>query len=148
MRRFNSACLTAFPASGAGRPLQQSFGDFPEFTHVTACRFAARPNRTLVRGASTGRLPAPIVPVATQANRKFLRRDFHSQDTDTFHGAPGRLRMMLRHPEIGGPICGKWAETNLARCFRCEKNFNPIDMVMEANGATFLEALEFLSPFI
>ena len=99
MRRFNSACLTAFPASGAGRPLQQSFGDFPEFTHVTACRFAARPNRTLVRGASTGRLPAPIVPVATQANRKFLRRDFHSQDTDTFHGAPGRLHTKCK-PQI------------------------------------------------
>jgi len=58
----------------------------------------------------------------------------------------GRFRFLC-------PLCGEFNtavnhETNLARCFRCEKNFNPIDMVMEANGATFLEALEFLSPFI
>ena len=107
------------------------------------------PTSSPTRPNNVGRIDQIKWHLATaQANRKFLRRDFHSQDTDTFHGAPGRLRMMLRHPEIGGPICGKWAETNLARCFRCEKNFNPIDMVMEANGATFLEALEFLSPFI
>ena len=95
MCRFVVTSLTAFPAFGSGRPPQQSFGDFPEFTHVTACWFAARPSRTFVRGASTGRLPAPIVPVATQANRQFLRRDFHSQDTDTFHGAPERLRYRI-----------------------------------------------------
>lgn len=33
------------------------------------------------------------------------------------------------------PLCGELQtatnpKTNLARCFRCEKNFNPIDMVM------------------
>ncbi len=36
------------------------------------------------------------------------------------------------------------SETNLARCFDCEKNFNPIDMVMAAAQCDFLDAVEFL----
>ena len=35
-------------------------------------------------------------------------------------------------------------KTNLARCFRCEKNFNPIDMVMVVKRFNFVEAVEFL----
>lgn len=35
-------------------------------------------------------------------------------------------------------------ETNLARCFRCEENFNPIDMVMAVRCSNFVEAVEFL----
>lgn len=47
------------------------------------------------------------------------------------------------------PICSEFnsatnPKTNLARCFRCEKNFNPIDMVMTINECTFVEAVEFL----
>ncbi len=47
------------------------------------------------------------------------------------------------------PICSEFnsathPKTNLARCFRCEKNFNPIDMVMTVNECTFVEAVEFL----
>lgn len=38
--------------------------------------------------------------------------------------------------------------TNLARCFRCRKNFNPIDMVIASEGFTFLEAVDFLLPLI
>ena len=34
--------------------------------------------------------------------------------------------------------------TNLARCFRCEQNFNPIDMVMAVKDCTFREAVEYL----
>ncbi|WP_208596420.1 hypothetical protein [Desulfonatronospira thiodismutans] len=34
--------------------------------------------------------------------------------------------------------------TNLARCFRCERNFNPIDLVMVVKGLNFREAVEFL----
>ena len=37
--------------------------------------------------------------------------------------------------------------TNLARCFRCEKNFNPIDLVMSATKCSFVDAVEFLIPF-
>ncbi len=32
--------------------------------------------------------------------------------------------------------------TNLARCFRCKRNFNPIDLVMLVQGASFVEAVK------
>ncbi len=34
--------------------------------------------------------------------------------------------------------------TNLGRCFRCEKNFNPIEFVMEVLSLRFLEAVRYL----
>jgi DNA primase len=35
-------------------------------------------------------------------------------------------------------------KTNLGRCFDCEVNFNPIDLVMAATRRDFVEAVEFL----
>jgi len=34
--------------------------------------------------------------------------------------------------------------TNLARCFSCKKNFNPIDLVMAVRRCSFLDAVKFL----
>ncbi|MBW1811608.1 MAG: hypothetical protein JRJ87_25700 [Deltaproteobacteria bacterium] len=47
------------------------------------------------------------------------------------------------------PVCSESntatnPKTNLARCFRCRKNFNPIDMVMLVRGAGFVEAVQCL----
>lgn len=47
------------------------------------------------------------------------------------------------------PRCGEFntatkATTNLARCFRCQENFNPIDLVMAVKRLTFVAAVEFL----
>lgn len=47
------------------------------------------------------------------------------------------------------PLCSEFmtatnSKTNLARCFRCQKNFNPIDITMAANKYTFKEAVEYL----
>ncbi len=47
------------------------------------------------------------------------------------------------------PICGEFntatnPRTNLARCFRCRENFNPIDLVMRIERLPFLQAVEFL----
>jgi DNA primase len=47
------------------------------------------------------------------------------------------------------PICSEFnsatnLKTNLARCFRCRKNFNPIDIVMIVKHCNFVEAVEFL----
>ncbi len=39
-------------------------------------------------------------------------------------------------------------KTNLARCFRCERNFNPIDMVMAVKRCSFLQAAKFLAPLL
>jgi DNA primase len=51
------------------------------------------------------------------------------------------------------PLCSEFntavnPSTNLARCFRCQKNFNPIDMVMTVKGYSFLEAVDFLSSLL
>jgi hypothetical protein len=47
------------------------------------------------------------------------------------------------------PLCSEFItatnpRTNLARCFRCQKNFNPIDITMIVNKWTFKEAVEHL----
>jgi DNA primase len=34
--------------------------------------------------------------------------------------------------------------TNLARCFRCQQNFNPIDLVMAVEKKSFLQAVRYL----
>jgi len=51
------------------------------------------------------------------------------------------------------PVCNEFMtginpNTNLARCFICEKNFNPIDMVMFVKKYNFLETVNFLSKSI
>lgn len=51
------------------------------------------------------------------------------------------------------PICNEFntatkRETNLARCFRCNKNFNPIDMVISCSGSNFLDTVKFLLPIL
>lgn len=48
------------------------------------------------------------------------------------------------------PICSEFntatnQKTNLARCFRCQKNFNPIDMVMEVKKVGFIDAVQYLN---
>jgi hypothetical protein len=50
------------------------------------------------------------------------------------------------------PLCREFdtainPRTNLARCFSCEKNFNPIDMVMAVRNTGFTESVNFLEMF-
>jgi hypothetical protein len=45
------------------------------------------------------------------------------------------------------PLCDRFhtatnQKTNLARCFDCEKNFNPIDLVIAATNCSFVDAVE------
>jgi len=47
------------------------------------------------------------------------------------------------------PVCGKFdtavnPETNLARCFGCEKNYNTIDLVMLVQKSDFIHSVKFL----
>ena len=35
--------------------------------------------------------------------------------------------------------------TNLARCFDCQKNFNPIDLVMTVGKCSFMDAVKILT---
>lgn len=51
------------------------------------------------------------------------------------------------------PACGEFhtainPRANLARCFRCARNFNPIDLVIEARGSTFLDAVRYLTEHV
>jgi hypothetical protein len=47
------------------------------------------------------------------------------------------------------PLCNEFntatnPRTNLARCFRCARNFNPIDLVMVVRNCPFLQAVRLL----
>ena len=51
------------------------------------------------------------------------------------------------------PICSGFntatnQKTNLARCFCCGKNFNPIDMVMQVKRVSFVDAVEYLNQIV
>lgn len=51
------------------------------------------------------------------------------------------------------PVCSEFMtainpKTNLARCFSCRKNFNPIDMVMAVKTYSFIQAVDYLMGFI
>jgi hypothetical protein len=51
------------------------------------------------------------------------------------------------------PSCGEYLSavnprTNLGRCFRCERNFNPIDFTMVAEKCDFVDAVAFLKPLL
>ena len=48
------------------------------------------------------------------------------------------------------PICNEFntatnPKTNLARCFSCKTNFNPIDMVMTVKKLNLLDAVDYLT---
>jgi DNA primase len=47
------------------------------------------------------------------------------------------------------PLCHEFQtatnpRTNLGRCFRCQRNFNTIDMVMICKGIQFVEGVKYL----
>jgi hypothetical protein len=67
------------------------------------------------------------------------------------------LRLPFTHSEgflrFLCPLCGEFhtamnPTTNLARCFRCQKNFNTIEMVMVVKNHRFIEAVRFLEPLL
>ena len=51
------------------------------------------------------------------------------------------------------PLCGEFhtatsRQSNLARCFRCKKSLNPIDITMAVDGCSFLQAVAILEPLL
>jgi hypothetical protein len=69
-----------------------------------------------------------------------------------FHlGIPTKMRQA--RVTFRCPLCGQFRTatsevTNLARCFLCQQNFNPIDLVMAERAATFLEAVNYVEDFL
>jgi DNA primase len=53
-------------------------------------------------------------------------------------------RLTFRCPECRGFNTATHPRTNLARCFSCQRNFNPIEVVMAERGTSFLEAVDYL----
>ena len=63
------------------------------------------------------------------------------------------LNMEVRHTSkwlrFRCPLCHNFHTAtnrvaNLARCFDCKQNFNPIDLVMSVGECSFVEAVEYL----
>jgi len=51
------------------------------------------------------------------------------------------------------PVCHEFntainPKTNLGRCFCCQRNFNPIDLVMITKRLAFLDAVNFLENYL
>ncbi|RJQ78946.1 MAG: hypothetical protein C4519_11385 [Desulfobacteraceae bacterium] len=57
---------------------------------------------------------------------------------------PGGKWLRFRCPLCHNCNTATNSKTNLARCFNCKMNFNPIDMVMAVGNVCFTEAVEFL----
>jgi DNA primase len=53
-------------------------------------------------------------------------------------------RLTFRCPQCGSFHTAVNHRTNLARCFGCKHNFNPIDLVMAERKMSFLEAVKYL----
>ena len=68
-----------------------------------------------------------------------LIRDVLALPTQTGDGV-----FRFQCPCCQGFDCATNPRTNLARCFHCQRNFNPIDIVMVVNRCKFLDAVEFL----
>ena len=84
----------------------------------------------------------------------FLRRLRNEIDIDL---VIKRLRLETRNSQkifrFRCPLCHGFhtatnPKTNLARCFDCQRNFNPIDMVMAATARSFVQTVEFLKNHI
>jgi hypothetical protein len=80
----------------------------------------------------------------------FLRRLRNEIDIDL---VIQRLRVETRDSQkilrFRCPLCHGFhtatnPKTNLARCFDCRRNFNPIDLVMAVTARSFVQTVEFL----
>jgi hypothetical protein len=76
-----------------------------------------------------------------------LRNDIHINEVIGALGIEtrgGRDFFRFRCPLCGGFHTATNPQTNLARCFDCKVNFNPIDLVMETTRCNFIDSVEFL----
>jgi len=84
----------------------------------------------------------------------FLRRLRNEIDIDQ---VINRLRLERRSSEkilrFRCPACHGFhtatnPQTNLARCFDCRVNYNPIDLVMAVTAKSFVDTVEYLKSYI
>lgn len=58
----------------------------------------------------------------------------------------GRFRFLC--PLCRGFDTAANPQTNLVRCFQCQRNFNPIDIVILVKHYSFIQAVRFLDPIL
>jgi hypothetical protein len=56
----------------------------------------------------------------------------------------GAKYLRFRCPACHGFHTATNPKTNLARCFDCRRNYNPIDLVMAVTAQSFVETVEYL----
>jgi len=80
----------------------------------------------------------------------FLRRLRNEIDIDqVINTLALETRTSTKYLRFRCPVCNEFhtgtnAKTNLARCFECKMNFNPIDLVMAVTAQSFVETVEYL----
>lgn len=118
--------LVADELRRVSRSLQQETGGVPQLDHGESFIMRSVSPRELRRL----RNDVPVTEVIDQLHVPTARR-----------GA----RRTFRCPRCEGFHTGVNSRANLARCFRCAGNFNPIDLVMAERGWSFLDAVRYLS---
>jgi len=84
----------------------------------------------------------------------FLKRLRNEIDIDqVIHTLALETRTGTNYLRFRCPVCHGFhtatnTKTNLARCFECKINFNPIDLVMAVTAQSFVETVEYLKPHL
>jgi len=76
-----------------------------------------------------------------------MRNNIPLADVLTLLGWPHKIRdgrVCFVCPQCSESLTAINQRTNLGRCFRCETNFNPIDLLMVINDCDFVTAVHFL----
>jgi len=83
----------------------------------------------------------------TRQHLYMLRNNIPLADVLSILGWPHKTRdgrVCFVCPQCSESLTAINQRTNLGRCFRCETNFNPIDLVMLINECDFVAAVHFL----
>ena len=110
-------------------------------------------------GPGVHRIGCLRVVIEELQGENFMRRFSSTELKRLRNDIPVRLvietLLQLPHKEVEGvyrflcPVCEEFAtglnpRVNLARCFRCKKNFNPIELLMADRGLSFSQSVNLL----
>jgi hypothetical protein len=87
----------------------------------------------------------------TRAHLRRLRNEIEFQNLLAFLNWIHKRRegrLVFQCPRCHETLTGIHAKTNLARCFRCEVNWNPIDFTIESLQVDFLHAIALLDTLL
>lgn len=87
----------------------------------------------------------------TRAHLRRLRNEIEFQNLLAFLNWVHKRRegrLVFQCPRCHETLTGIHAKTNLARCFRCEVNWNPIDFTIESLQVDFLAAVALLDTLL